>query len=106
MLENKEIMRWMRYGAAVVAMGAGPALHVWPSLKLLTNSVVQIAVNPAGEVVAARLAASCGLATADAEAAAKARALRFRPSPSAVMQWAEAIFQWHTIEPAEAIVPK
>jgi hypothetical protein len=83
-------------------LGAGPSLRAQPSEKLLTNSVVQIAVDPAGEVVAARLDASCGSPEADADAAAQARALRFRPFPSAGMQWGEAVFQWQTTEPAPA----
>jgi TonB family protein len=87
-------------------LGAGPALRVQPSEKLLTNSMVQIAVDPAGEVVAARLDASCGSPEADAEAVAKARALRFRPAPSAATQWGEAVFQWQTTEPAGADPPK
>jgi TonB family protein len=73
---------------------------------LLTNSVVQLAVDSTGEVIAARLEGSCGLSEADAEAVAKARALRFRPLPSAGTKWAKAIFQWQTIEPASAAAPK
>jgi hypothetical protein len=87
-------------------LGARPALRAWPSEKVLTNSVVQIAVNPLGEVVAARLDASCGLAGADADAVAQASALRFRPSPSAGTRWGEAIFQWQTTEQAGAGPPK
>jgi hypothetical protein len=87
-------------------LGAAPALSNWPSPQLLTNSAVQIAVDPAGEVVATRLEARCGLAEADNDAVAKARALRFRPSPSAGTRWGEAVFQWRTIEPAGAGPPK
>jgi len=86
--------------------GEGPSLRSLPGEKLLSNSVVQIAVDPAGEVVAARLDTTCGSAEADADAVAKARALRFRPTPSAGSSWGEAIFQWHTIEPASAGPPK
>jgi TonB family protein len=93
-------------GLADRLLGAGPSLRAQPSEKLLTNSWVQIAVDPAGEVIAARLDASCGLTEADAEAVAKARALRFRPAPSAGTQWGEAIFQWQTMEPAAAGPPK
>jgi hypothetical protein len=87
-------------------LGAAPELGTWPNAQLLTNSTVQIAVNPVGEVVAARLATRCGLATADADALAKARALRFRPSSSAGTIWGEAVFQWQTTEPAGAGPPK
>jgi len=87
-------------------LGAGPSLRSQPSEKLLTNSVVQIAVDPAGEVIAARLEESCGLPEADADAVAKSRALRFRPAPSAGTKWGEAIFQWQTTEPVGAVPPK
>jgi hypothetical protein len=83
-------------------LGAPPALKSWPSPLLLTNSAVQIAVSPAGEVVVARLDARSGWDDADADALAKARALRFRPAPSAGTRWGEAVFQWQTIEAAGA----
>jgi hypothetical protein len=83
-------------------LGGVPALRSWPSEKLLANSVVQIAVDSVGEVIATKLGASCGLAEADTEAVATARALRFRPTPSAGTQWGEAIFQWQTTEPPTA----
>jgi hypothetical protein len=78
------------------------ALRSWPSAQLLTNTVVQIAVNPSGDVLAARLVARCGSADADADALSKARALRFRPGASAGTTWARAIFQWQTTAPATA----
>jgi hypothetical protein len=87
-------------------LGAGPALRAWPSAKLLTHSTVQIAVDAAGEVLAARLEANCGLAEADAAAVAAARALRFRPAASMRTQWGEAVFQWQTTEPPAAAAPK
>jgi hypothetical protein len=87
-------------------LGAAPVLSTWPSAQLLTNSTVQIAVDPTGEVVATRLETRCGAADADADALTKARALRFRPSPSAGTQWGEAVFQWQTTEPAAADPPK
>ena len=87
-------------------IGAAPALRSWPSDKLLTNTFVQLAVNPQGDVVAARLDASCGLAEADAEAVTKTRALRFHPSQSSGTVWGKAIFQWQTVEPTAAVAPK
>jgi hypothetical protein len=87
-------------------LGAAPVLGTWPSAQLLTNSIVQIAVNPTGEVVATRLETRCGAADADADALAKARALRFRPSSSAGTIWGEAVFQWQTTEPVGAGPPK
>jgi hypothetical protein len=81
-------------------LGGAPALRTWPSEKLLAKSLVQIAVNAVGEVVATKLDAGCGLAEADAEAVALARTLRFRPSISSGTRWCNAIFQWQTSEPA------
>jgi hypothetical protein len=81
-----------------------PVLHSWPSAsrKLLTNTVVQIAVNGAGDVLVARLLTRCGSSEADADAVAKAQALRFRPSPGAATDWAQAVFHWQTTFPATA----
>jgi hypothetical protein len=87
-------------------LGPAPVLQSWSSEQLLTKSVVQIAVDPAGEVVATRLDGRCGLTEADADALATARALRFRATPSARIQWGEAVFQWQTTEPAAASAPK
>jgi hypothetical protein len=86
--------------------GPAPALRSWSSEQLLTKSVVQIAVNAVGEVVATRLDARCGLTEADAEALATARALRFRPSPSVGLQWGQAVFQWQTAETPAPGPPK
>jgi hypothetical protein len=85
-------------------LGPAPALHAWPGAgsKLLTNTVVQIAVNRTGEVMAARLLNRCGSADADADALAKAWALRFRPAADAPTLWAQAIFRWQTKFPAAA----
>ncbi len=83
-------------------LSAPPALRAWPGAKILSASSVQIAVNPAGEVVATRLDAPSGSSDADADAVDKARALRFRPSPRQGTQWGEAVFQWQTAEPAGA----
>jgi hypothetical protein len=87
-------------------LGGVPVLGAWPSPQLLTNSTVQIAVDHFGEVVAARLVGRSGLGEADTDALAKARALRFRPSPSSETIWGEAVFQWQTTEPAGADPPK
>jgi len=87
-------------------LGAGPELRAWSSEKLLTNSLVQIAVDSMGEVVAARLTGRCGLPEADADAVAKAGALRFRPSPSAATRWGQAVFQWQTTEQPATGPPK
>jgi hypothetical protein len=76
-------------------------LRSWPSAQLLRKTVVQIAVNSAGQVVSARLnEPRSGLAEADASALKIARDLRFRPVPSSSPVWGEAVFEWETVEPA------
>jgi hypothetical protein len=101
MIQTQSVFR-LEGGLRDRLLGAALVLTTWPSLQLLTNSDVQIAVDSNGEVVITRLEARCGLAEADADALAKARALRFRPSRSAGTRWGEAVFQWQTIEPAVA----
>jgi hypothetical protein len=76
------------------------SLPAWPSLQLLTNSVVQIAVDAAGQVMASRLLARSGSPAADITALEDARRLRFRPTPGAGPVWAEAVFAWQTATPA------
>ena len=81
----------------------GPAvLRAWPNTQLLSNSVVQIAVDSAGQVIAARLLARSGSVEADGNAVEQARRLRFRPVPSPTPVWGKAVFEWHTVEPANA----
>jgi TonB family protein len=87
-------------------LGGAPALRNWPSDKLLNSSIVQIAVNPLGEVISARLETSCGSVEADTDAVNAARALRFRPAREAGTKWGEAVFQWQTTEPGAATPPK
>jgi hypothetical protein len=74
----------------------------WPASPLLTNSVVQFAVNRSGEVVLHRLISRCGLADADLAAVAITRKLRFSAlgATAPAVVWSKAIFQWQTLEPA------
>jgi hypothetical protein len=76
------------------------SLPSWPANQLLTNSVVQFAVNRSGEVVMHRLASRCGLPDADMEALSITRKLRFSPSGAGAPEilWSKAIFQWQTLE--------
>jgi len=101
MIATQSVFR-LEGGLSDRLLGAALVLKSWPSPLLLTNSAVQIAVSPAGEVVVTRLDARSGSDEADAEALAKARALRFRPAPSSGTRWGEAVFQWQTIPPAAA----
>jgi hypothetical protein len=82
-------------------LNAPADLRSWPSTQLLSNSVVQIAVGPAGQVVAARLLGRSGLVDADTNALDKARSLRFRPAPAPA--WGRAVFEWQTLEQTNAV---
>ncbi|MGA2176002.1 MAG: TonB family protein [Verrucomicrobiota bacterium] len=86
--------------------GETPLLPAWPSPQLLTNSVVEIGVSPAGDVLAHRLLARSGSPAADASALAAARALRFVPSNRAGTVWGQAVFEWHTSEATNGAAPK
>jgi TonB family protein len=77
-------------------------LRTWPAPRLLSNSVVQIAVDSAGQVIAARLLARSGSADADTNALDVARRLRFRPAPSPAPVWGRAVFEWQTAEQTNA----
>ncbi|MGO8699514.1 MAG: hypothetical protein ACLQVY_17565 [Limisphaerales bacterium] len=77
-----------------------------PSAQLLTNSVVELAIDSAGAVLAHRLLARSGSAAADETALAVAKALRFTPSTQAGAAWGEAVFAWHTIQDTNTAPPK
>lgn len=78
-----------------------------PSEKVLTNSVVQIAVDPGGNVFSAVLLVKCGSAEADADALSLARSAHFSPiirdgpgrSPALRpnLDWGRFIFRWNTL---------
>lgn len=80
-------------------------LPSWPSAQLLSNSVVEIAVNPAGQVIAARLLGRSGLIDADTNALDHARNLRFTPSRFSSPVWGRVVFQWQTLEPTNGAPP-
>jgi TonB family protein len=77
-------------------------LRSWPGAQLLAKSVVQIAVDSAGRVIASRLLARSGSVEADSNALEQARRLRFRPAPSPAPVWGRAVFEWQTVEPPNA----
>jgi TonB family protein len=83
-------------------LNAPAGMRAWPSAQLLAKSVVQIAVDSAGQVIAARLLARSGSAEADSNALDLARRLRFRPVPSPTPVWGKAVFEWQTVEPTNA----
>jgi TonB family protein len=66
--------------------------------------VVQIAVDSAGQVVAARLLERSGSADVDAMALYLTRQLRFRPVSAEPRVWANAVFAWQTAEPTNASI--
>lgn len=73
-------------------------LPAWPYTDLLTNTVVQVLVDGAGEVVTACILDSCGLKAADDHAMQQARAARFAVAPPAErLTSGRLVFQWHTL---------
>jgi TonB family protein len=82
--------------------GPPPLLPPQPSAQLLTNSVVEIAIDAEGNVLVHRLLARSGSAAADEAALAAAKALRFLPSAAPEALWGQAIFEWHTIQETNA----
>lgn len=76
--------------------GPFPLLPAQLSAQLLTNSIVELAVNAAGDVLVHRLLARSGSAAADDAALRAAKALRFAPSTNGTTGWGQAIFEWHT----------
>jgi hypothetical protein len=80
-------------------------LRAWPGIQVLSNSVVQIAVNSAGQVIAARLLGRSGSLDADTNALDKARSIRFRPVPVSAPVWGRAVFEWQTLEATNATPP-
>jgi TonB family protein len=85
-------------------------LPSWRYKDLLTNSVVQVVVNPEGWPVSAPvLLSSSGYRDADEYALQQARTARFEsstpsgpgttPSPTARLSWGRLVFAWHTLPP-------
>jgi hypothetical protein len=91
------------------------ALHSWPATEILTNTVVQIAVDAAGRVFSASLLVKSASPDANAAALNLARLARFqplrwlgeKPPPPGALSWGKIIFHWHTTNaPASAPIPK
>jgi hypothetical protein len=81
------------------AVGLPLKLPTRPSEKVLSNSIVDIAVDGAGAVVARRLIPpGSGSAEADRDALEHAKLLRFRPLNAVGTIWGQAIFEWETME--------
>lgn len=80
-----------------------PELSSQPSAELLTNSVVQAAVDADGRVGPAVVLTRSGSTQADQDALHFARQARFEPLPaqdggnSRRQTWGSFIFEWHTV---------
>ena len=91
-------------GLAQRALPSEMSLTNWPYPDVLAPCVVQVLVNPAGNVISAvvlppedGLAAGGHYAAADQRALEVARALRFKPAPQPAV--GKIIFNWHTVPP-------
>ena len=83
------------------------SLTNWPYPDVLAPCVVQVLVDPAGEVVSAVVlppeagfTAAGHYAAADRRALELARTLRFTPSPRPAV--GRVIFNWHTVPPTDS----
>ena len=78
---------------------APPELRAWTNADLLTNSVVQLLVNAAGNPVSTVLLSGSGSTEADQFALAFARAAQFEPSAAAAenLTIGTMIFRWTTL---------
>jgi TonB family protein len=82
-----------------------PDLPSWPSGEVLSNSIVQVLVDPDGRPVSATLLPpGSGSREADERAVTLARAARFRPAPNTDpnhpltgTDFGEMIFVWHIV---------
>jgi hypothetical protein len=84
-----------------------PQLPSWPSMDLLTNTVLQAAVDVEGYAFSTLLLVSCGLKEADQFAMDLVTAARFQPlakekrsrDEANQLTWGKIIFQWHSLPP-------
>jgi hypothetical protein len=79
-------------------------LRAWAGSAVLSNTVVQFAISPSGQVVLAGLWSGSGLHEADASAVEAVNALVFRPAgtSAAALTWDKATFYWRTVQPPPA----
>jgi hypothetical protein len=81
------------------------ALPSWPHAEILSNTVVQVAVDPDGMTFSPVLLSHSGLREADTFALDWAGGARFRPLPRETrlrdgtesLTWGKLVFQWHTV---------
>lgn len=80
-------------------------LKSWASSEILSNTIVQSAVDAAGLTFSATLLSTSGSTNADHHALAEVSNARFRPvrgavrasDPTRSLTWGKWIFQWHTL---------
>ena len=79
-------------------------LPVWATNSLITNSIVQLAVNSDGQVVSARLEERSGLTKADTQALEIANRMRFTAAGGGreTLTWGRAVFDWRSVAAPEA----
>jgi TonB family protein len=77
-----------------------PKLQSWATNGILSNTVVQIAVDGRGAVVSPRLLSRSGSADADRSALDTARNVQFVPNGKNETTWGKLIFDWHSIPAA------
>ncbi len=77
-------------------VGQLPELNAWQGTEPLDRSIVQIAVNEAGQVLSAKLLSRSGMVSADQNALRLAAGLRFAPVPVSSVVWGRVIFPWRT----------
>jgi TonB family protein len=80
-------------------IAAPTALQTWATDNVLSNTIVEFAVNRAGQVIVARLVRSSGRAEADASAVNSVSALRFVPGKAIQSEpvWDRAAFFWKSV---------
>jgi TonB family protein len=86
-------------------------LPSWSNTELLTDTVVQVAVDAEGSTLSATLLRSCSFRAADKFALEWAMAARFSPAPpqpeegGPKLSMGQLIFDWHTLAPAATNAP-
>jgi hypothetical protein len=84
-----------------------PSLPAWQNDDLLTNTVVQVLVDQAGNAISALLLKSSGLKAADDFGLQTAASARFEPiapvfgsDPARTCVFGRLVFQWQTVAPS------
>ncbi len=81
-----------------------------PAAEILSNSVVQIAVDAEGRVFSPALVQGSGSKAADTDALALAKSARFQPLMRSVpnisapsLTWGRVVFHWHTVPSSNTV---